>query len=203
VLVPLIGWVLYKKKPGAQVFAAALLALAGIALLSLQGDLSVNTGDVLTLVCGFFYAVHIVFIEKYTAAEDPILLTVLQLAWAAVFSWILSPLYDGAFPAYLLASKTAVTSMLYLGLVCTMITFFLQNLCQKYTASSTAALLLSLESVFGAIASAVFLSERMSARMIAGCIILFGAIVLAQTKPGFITFRRSGLQSEKETVKRV
>ena len=182
VLVPLIVWVLYKKKPGAHVFAAALLAFAGIALLSLQGDLSVNIGDALTLVCGFFYAVHIVFIEKYTRAEDPILLTVLQLAWAAVFSWVVAPLYDGVFPSHVLASRTALASMLYLGLACTMVTFFLQNLCQKYTASSTAALLLSLESVFGAAASAMFLGERMTPRMIAGCVILFCAIALAEIK---------------------
>jgi drug/metabolite transporter (DMT)-like permease len=83
--------------------------------------------------------------------------------------------------------------MLYLGLVCTMVTFFLQNLCQKYTASNTAALLLSLESVFGAAASAIFLAERMTHRMIAGCVILFGAIVLAEVSP-----QKPGAEGQKE-----
>jgi drug/metabolite transporter (DMT)-like permease len=155
----------------------------------MQGDLSVNIGDVLTLICGFFYAIHIIFIEKYTRDQDPILLTVLQISWAAIFSWLFSPLYDGAFPVHLLKSSEAITSMIYLGLVCTMITFFLQNLCQKYIASSTAALLLSLESVFGAVASAVFLLERMTARMVVGCVVLLLAIVLAETQFSFVTAR--------------
>ncbi len=186
VLVPLIGWVLTKRRPDAYVFAAAVLAVTGIGLLSLQDDFSVNKGDVLTLICGVGYAVHIIFIARYNATQDAVLLTVLQLFFAAVFSWMLAPLMDGGFPAAALRNGKTVASMLYLGVFSTMIAFLLQNVCQKYTLPSVAALFLSMESVFGVFFSCVFLGEVLTVRMVSGCVLLFTAIILAETKFSFI-----------------
>jgi drug/metabolite transporter (DMT)-like permease len=183
ILVPLLTWVFSRRNPGGRVFAAALLAVIGIGLLSLEDDLSMNTGDVLTLVCGFWYAVHIVFIAKYTQTENPITLTVLQIIFTALLSWAFAPFYDGAFPVAAVTTLRPVLSLLYLAIFSTSIAFLLQNVCQKYTRASTAALLLSMESVFGALASAIFLGEVMSLRMFWGCALLFAAIVLAELKP--------------------
>lgn len=182
VLVPLFLWGLTRRRPGAHVLVAALLAVTGIGLISLQSDFSVNFGDILTLVCGVGYALHMIFIARYNATEDVILLTVLQLVYAALFSWILAPIMDGAFPAEAIKNPKAIASMLYLGLISTMLAFFLQNICQKFTPPSVAALFLSFESVFGALFSCIFLHETLTPRMIAGCALLFVAIILAETK---------------------
>ncbi|HOS30653.1 MAG TPA: DMT family transporter, partial [Treponemataceae bacterium] len=144
ILVPFFHWIFTKKRPDLYAVAAAVLGITGIGLLSLQGDLSVNTGDLLTLVCGFCYAVHIVFIARFTEHQDPVILTIIQLASAAVFSWIFAPLYDGSFPLAALQNPSVVFSMLYLGLMSTMAAFLFQTVCQKYVPPSTAALLLSL-----------------------------------------------------------
>jgi drug/metabolite transporter (DMT)-like permease len=193
IFVPVISWVITRRSPGIHVLLAATLAIIGIGLLSLQNDLSINIGDVLTLICGFWYAAHIVFIARFTQSSDPILLTVMQIVFTAALCWLFAPLYDGAFPVVAVTTLRPVLWILYLAIFSTMIAFLLQNVCQKYTAPSTAALLLSMESVFGAIASAIFLGEVMTPRMIFGCALLFIAIVTAETKFAFLAnvFRRA------------
>ena len=186
VIVPFLCWLLDKKKPDGFCAAAAVLALTGIGLLSLQGDLSVNRGDVLTLICAIGFALHMFYIDRYTEKWDPVTLTVLQLSFAALFSWLLSPILDGGFPEGAFRPDI-VGSMLYLGIFSTMIGFLLQNVCQKYTAPSTASLLLSTESVFGVLSSVLLLGERMTPRMLAGCGLLFIAVLLSETKLSFLS----------------
>lgn len=179
VLIPFFLWALTKHSPNIKIFLAAFLAITGIALLSLQKDLSINFGDVLTMICGIGFALHIIFIAKFNATEDAILLTILQLVFAAIFSWILAPFLDGDFPLLAFQNQQTIFSMLYLGIISTMIAFFLQNICQKYTPTTVASLLLSLESVFGVIFSCIFLGEVLTLRMIIGCFLIFIAITLA------------------------
>ncbi|MBO5235563.1 MAG: EamA family transporter [Spirochaetaceae bacterium] len=186
ILVPFFLWIMTKRKPGIHVIFAALIALVGIGLLTLQSDFSVNIGDLLTLICGIGYAFHMIFISRFNKTEDPILLTILQLFTAAILSWIFSPIWDGGFPKEVFYSSKAIYSLLYLGLISTMIAFFLQNLCQKYTPPTIAALLLSLESVFGVLFSCIFLKEPLTTTMVIGCILIFFAIILAETKFSFL-----------------
>ncbi len=189
-LVPLFSWPLYRKRPGWYVFVAALMSVAGIGLLALGNDseniFSMNFGDILTIVCGFFYAFHILWTEKCGRdGNDPILITVLQFFFAAVFSWILAPFFDGGFPLEAVRNPRVVVSMLYLGIFSTMVAFSLQNIGLKYVQSSLASLLLSFESVFGVLFSTFFLHERITPRMAAGCVLIFFAVILAETKFSF------------------
>ncbi|MBP3709213.1 MAG: DMT family transporter [Treponema sp.] len=184
-LVPLFSWPLYKKRPKWYVFTAAAISILGIGLLALSNDdgiLSMNKGDALTLVCGVFYAAHILYMEKCNVDQSPILLTVLQFFFAAIFSWIVAPFFDGAFPFAAVKNSRVIVSMLYLGLLSTMVAFALQNVGLKYVQSSLVALLLSFESVFGVLFSTLLLHERLTVRMIVGCVFIFFAVVLAQTK---------------------
>lgn len=187
IIVPFLHWIMNRKRPSGYAMTAAMIAVVGIGLLSLQGgDAGVNIGDVLTVICGFLFAVHIVYIDRYTESQDPIILTVMQMIFAATFSWILAPICDGGFPAAAFQSEV-VTGMLYLGLLSTMVGFLLQNVGQKYTAPSTASLLLSFESVFGVLFSVIFLQEQLTLRMLFGCGLMFFAVVLVETRLSFLT----------------
>jgi len=187
IIVPFLHWIMNRKRPSGYAMAAAMIAVVGIGLLSLQGgDAGVNIGDVLTVICGFLFAVHIVYIDRYTELQDPIILTVMQMIFAAIFSWILAPICDGGFPAAAFQSEV-VTGMLYLGLLSTMVGFLLQNVGQKYTAPSTASLLLSFESVFGVLFSVIFLQEQLTLRMLFGCGLMFFAVLLVETRLSFLT----------------
>ena len=183
ILIPLIGWPLYKKRPQWHVFLAAGLSLTGIGLLALGGDdiSGINIGDILTLLCGLFFALHILWTEKCNKEGcDTIIITMLQFAFAAFFGWILAPFMDGAFPIVAIQTPKVVLSMLYLGLFSSMICFSLQNIGLKYVQSSLASLFLSFESVFGVLFSTIFLHETLTLKMAAGCMLIFSAIVIAE-----------------------
>lgn len=182
ILIPLISWPLNKKRPHFVVFLSAVMALVGIGLLALRnegGVLGFNVGDILTLICGLFYALHIIFTAKFSQDKNPVILTWIQFIVAAVFSWAVSPLIDGSFSVALLKSSRVIFSMLYLGIFSSLVAFLLQNICLKYMESSLASLFLSLESVFGVIFSTIFLRERMTLVMIIGCVLIFAAITIA------------------------
>ena len=95
---------------------------------------------------------------------------------------MLAPIYDGAFPVAGIQNPRVILSMLYLGLLSTMLCFSLQNIGLKYVQSSLASLFLSFESVFGVLFSSLFLHEKLTLRMGIGCVLIFIAVVLAETK---------------------
>lgn len=187
ILIPLFCWPLYKKRPHSYVFIAALLSVTGIGLLALNnadGSLfTMNKGDMLTLVCGVFYALHIISTAHCNRKDDPLLLTVLQFAFTSAFSWLCAPIIDGPLPVQGLCTPQVVLSMLYLGMFSTLVGFVLQNVCLKYVPPALASLFLSLESVFGVLFSTLLLQEHLTLRMIAGCVLIFCAIVLAEVVP--------------------
>ena len=183
--IPLLLWLFTKKRPAWYVFFCAIMSVSGIGLLALgTGDGGmVNFGDILTLICGIFYALHIIFTSKYDKEHDPILLTVLQFLFAVAFSWIFAPVLDGSFPLAQIQKPRVIVSMLYLGLLSTMVCFVLQNVGLKFLPSAWASLLLSFESVFGVIFSTIVLGEKITLRMGIGCALIFAAVVIAQTLP--------------------
>lgn len=179
VFVPLLSWLLYKKKVKVQVIVATLLCFTGIGLLSLDSGLSINLGDVLTLICAVFYALHIVFSSKFfDQGSSPVLLNVLQLGFAALFAWFFALLTE-PFPIAGINHDTLI-GILYLGICCTMLAFLFQALGQKHTSPTVASIILCTESVFGVIFSIIFLHEQMSVRMVTGCTIIFIALILTQ-----------------------
>ena len=177
ILVPFLHWFFNHKKPKRNNIIAACIAVVGLALLSLEGDLSINLGDLLTLICGFFYAVHIVFIDRYTTDHDPVTMTVLQMVVA--LSWIIAPILEGPFDGGVI-DNTMMIGLLYLGIFSTMIGFLLQNVGQKYLTPNTSSILLSFESVFGLIFSVIFLGDPLTVRLMAGCVFMFAAVILSE-----------------------
>lgn len=179
ILVPFLHWFFNRKKPSGNNMAAAVIAVAGLALISLEGDLYANTGDLMTLLCSLFFAFQIVFTDRYTIDHDPVILTVIQMAVAAVLSWMLAPLLDGA-QDFRVINSSMLTGLLYLGIFSTMICFLLQNLGQKHLSPNTSSIILSFEAVFGLVFSVLFLGESVTARMLSGCVLMFVSILLSE-----------------------
>lgn len=185
VLVPILYWFFAKKRPDVYEIASAIAAFIGIGLLSLDEGGSVNIGDALTFVCGIGFAIHMIFVALYNKKSDPVILVMLQTGFTALYAWLFAPMYDGAFNIGALGID-AVYSMLYLGLFSTMTAYFLQNVGQKYVPASKAALIMSFESVFGALFSIIFLKEEVTPKMLFGCVIIFLAVITAETKLDFL-----------------
>ena len=187
ILIPFICWILYRRRPGWYVFLAAFMSITGIGLLALgTGDSSgINIGDTLTLVSGLFFALHIVFSEIFgNRGDDPLLLTILQFIVSAVLGWLFAPLFDGGFSFVTIAQPKVIYAILYLGVFSTMVGFSLQNIGLKYVPSSLASILLSFESVFGVLFSTILLREHLTVRMMIGCCLIFGALLVSELCKG-------------------
>lgn len=186
-IVPFIAFVLYRRKVSPFELVGAVLAMAGIALLSLNGTLSVNPGDVLSLMCAVFFAFHIFYTGQFVRKEDAITLTLVQMTVAAVIAWIVIGLRG---EATLPITTASATSILYLGVFSTTLAFLLQTVAQKHVSETKAAILLSMESLWGMIFSIIMLREIVTVQMIIGAALILLAILLAETKPSFLVKRK-------------
>ena len=185
VFVPFLVWMLYKKAPDKFAFIGAALATVGIGLITLKEGLHLNVGDMWTLACAVFFAGHIVSIGFFAKDKDPIALTIVQFAVAAVLS-LVSALMMEPLPAKI--GSEAMVAVGYMVLASTLLAFLLQNICQKYTPSTHASLILSLESVFGTLVAVIFEGEMFNLQMAFGCITVFAAILLIETRFEFLGF---------------
>ncbi len=182
IIVPFLHWIFNGKKPAVRNIGAALIAVLGLGLLSLEGDFSINLGDFLTLICGLFFAVHIVFIDRYTETLSPVRLTTVQMAASAALGWILAPFLEGS-PDLSILNGSLMTGLLYLGICSTMVGFLLQTAGQKYLTPNTSSILLSFESVFGLVFSVIFLGDPITVKLLAGCALMFAAVIISEYRP--------------------
>lgn len=179
IIVPFLYWIFMRKRPSKYSFIGAFLTIIGIGMISIQSKLNINLGDMLTLICAVFFALQIVAIEFFTKDIDPIILTVVQLSLSAILSFICTVSFESVIQPL---NKQAIFSILYLGVFSTMIAFIIQNVAQKYTYSTHAAIILSLESVFGLLLSVILLHEVLTVKMIIGCALIFIAIITTEVK---------------------
>lgn len=185
VLVPFFYWAFVHVRPDRYNLLAAVLCVAGVGLVSLNDSLSVNMGDALTLICAIFYAAHIVSVAKLSPQKDIYLLTVFQFAFAALFAWLGGALTE-TFPSQALAKPEVLLPLLYLGVMATTVALLFQNVGQVWSDPASAAVILSLESVFGVLCSVLFAGDQISLRMLAGFVLIFVAVVCSETKFSFL-----------------
>lgn len=185
VVVPFLTWAVVKKKPDRFNILAAVLCVTGVGFVSLNGDLSVNLGDLLTLVAAGFYAAHIVAVEKVSPGKDIYLLTVFQFAFAALYSWV-GGLYAETFPAAAMSDPAVVLPLLYLCVMATTVALLFQNVGQIWSDPASASVILSLESVFGVLFSVLFYGDPVTARLMMGFGLIFVAVVCSETKFSFL-----------------
>ena len=183
VLTPFLWWAFTRKRPDLYNILAALVCITGMALVSLNGDLSVGLGEGLTMCCGFFYALHIIFTSKGVARYGVGVLTTIQFVTAALLCWISAPI-SAPFPDSVPSS--AWLSIAYMCVLCTFACYYLQTIGQKYTSPQTSSILLTLESVFGTLISVAFYGEQLTLRELAGFALIFIAVIISETKLQFL-----------------
>lgn len=188
VLVPFLDWIIRKHRPGFNSVFATIPCIIGIGLLSLDSNLTMNLGDILTIICAVFYALHIVYSDMFMKkGHDPIILNIVQIVFAAIFAWIAAPIFE-PFPINGLPMNSMI-AILYLGIGCTMLAFLFQMIGQSHTTPSTASILLSTESVFGVLFSVLLLKEAINSRMILGFGLIFLAIIISEIGIDLTKFR--------------
>ncbi len=179
-IVPIIAYVIYKRKIDRFEGIAAIVAVVGIGFLSLQDSFSINIGDLLSILCAIGFAFDIFYTNVFVKKEDALALTIVQFFVASVFSWI-GVLILGQMPTT--ASTEGILTIVYLAVFCTLIAYVCQNIGMQYANPTKSAIILSTESLFGTIASVIVLKEILTAKMIVGCVLIFIAIIVAEVKP--------------------
>ena len=180
-LVPFGCYLVFRQKLNKTNFIAAALMLAGIGCLSLDGESGgLNLGDLLTLCCGVLFAAHIMAVDRCQEKTNTYALIVLQFAFAAAFACVYSVFFERGMSISM--NMGVAGGLLYLSVFSTTVAMSLQNIGQSMAPASHAAILLSLESVFGALASWLLLGETLTSTMLLGFGIIFLALVINSMK---------------------
>lgn len=190
VLVPFLYWLIAKKRPDRYNILAALLCVAGVGLVSLNGAFTVNVGDLLTLSSAIFYALHIVAVSNLSQGKDIYLLTVFQFAFAALGA-LAGALVTAPFPAQAVADPAVWGPLFYLCVMATAVALLFQNVGQFWSDPASASVILSLESVFGVLFSVLFYGDPVTGQLLAGFTLIFAAVLCSETKFSFLR-RRTG-----------
>lgn len=188
ILVPVLSLILFRENQHYRAWLIALFAIFGLYLVSISNNFSVNMGDMLIFVCSFFWAGHVLFVSKRCGLFDSLLIAFLQFFTASLLSYVTSGLFYGEFQIPF--SMENLQPLLYTGILSTAVAFSLQIVAQKHAPPTDAAVIMSSESLFAALAGFLFLGEVLTVRQYVGCAIILLSILLIQLpKP---TIRRKG-----------
>lgn len=176
IIVPILGLFL-KKKCAPTVWVGVVLALAGLYFLCITEEFSVGKGDALVFICALLFSLHILVIDHYTELVDGVKMSCIQFFVCGILSGIPMLLFENPRISDILAAWQPI---LYAGVLSCGVAYTLQIVGQKGINPTVASLILSLESVISVLAGLVVLQQRLSGREVAGCILMFGAIILAQ-----------------------
>ena len=176
-IVPILNLVLFRQKTSWQIWAAVAVGLSGMYLLCVKEGFSFARGDLLICGCALLFSGHILCCDRFVRRADPIRMSAIQFAVSALLSAVIALLTEH--PTWDQITSAAIP-ILYCGVLSGGVGYTLQMIAQRFTDPTVASLLMSLESVFAALAGALILKERMSVRELCGCIVLFAAIVAVQ-----------------------
>lgn len=166
------------KKPSLSSIISIPIAICGFYLLCIKPNTPIEISDVLVLICAILFALHIMTVDHFSPSCDGVRMSFVQFAVAFLINTILAFIIDGEVDVA--DGIKALPSLIFLGIFSSGIAYTLQIVGQKDADPTVASLILSMESLFGVIGSAIFLGERMSIREYIGCGILLVALVLAQ-----------------------
>lgn len=177
VLIPIGLVVFFHQSMQLRIWLAALLATIGMYLLSTNGQMSINPGDLLVLIGAIFWAMHVILIGNLVQKVDVLPLAIGQYVVCGLLNLVIGLGWEAAtIPALISAWWTVA----YTGLISVGLGYTLQIVGQRHAPPADAAIILSLEAVFAAIGGWIFLSETLSWIQISGCVLMLSGMLVAQ-----------------------
>ena len=178
VAVPFFALVFRRKSP-INAWIGVAVSVIGFYLLCIKENFTIATSDLLIFFAALAFAAQIIAIDSFLPDCDGVRLSLIQFATVGALSFVCSLIFEGAGS---FASVTlCIPEILFLGIGSSGIAYTLQIIGQKGVKPAAASIILSLESVFGALAGALILKETMSPREYIGCAVVFLAVILSQT----------------------
>jgi len=187
-LVPLLGFLVFRHRPRPQTLAGIILATIGLFLLLAHlSQFTMGSGDFLTLICAILFGFHILLLGRFVSISDYRHLILLQFVGTAVLSSIAVPLFETPFLHWnsRLALALAVT-----GLLATAFALYVQARAQRLTTANHAALIFSLEPFFAALFAFWILGQVLTLREWCGGILVLAGILVSELQFSFFRRRR-------------
>ena len=184
--VPIIVAILTRKMPSLKICIGVVMALVGTYLICMtganagRGFSGIGKGELWTILCAFLFAVQMVTVDHFATKVDLLLMSAVQLLTCSV---IAAPFLLMDAEASKLAAGGIVNAwipIIYCGIFSSGIAYTLQNVAQARTPAAMAAILMSMESVFGTISGFVCLGDRMSVGQTIGCLTVLAAVIWTQ-----------------------
>ncbi len=171
---PVMGLLLYKKRPEQKFWLCLVLCVIGLALLTLDEKMKPASGDLICLCVPIFYSMDLLLTEQAVQRPevDPLGMGVLELGIVGVITLAMSFLWE---TPHLPTSPTVWCAALILGLLCSGAAFIIQSVEQKYTSANHVGLIFTLEPVVASIAAFFLAHEILRPR----CYIGMGLMLLS------------------------
>lgn len=179
VIVPLLG-IFMGKKIGAVVWFSVAVATVGMYLLCITEGFRIGTGDICVMVCAVLFSLHILVIDHFSPQAEGTVISCVQFFTAGVLSFVFMFFRETPTVSSILG---AAAPILYAGCLSCGVAYTLQVIAQAETDPVLASLICSLESVFSLLAGWVILGQKLSARELIGCVLVFAAILMVQLLP--------------------
>lgn len=176
IIVPVFG-IFMKKKIGIQVWVSVVIGVTGLYLLCMRESFSLGKGDAYVLLCALVFSFHILTIDHFSPLVDGVKMSCIQFLVSGILSGIMMFLFEKPEMGAILSAWMPI---LYAGVMSCAVAYTLQIVGQKDMDPTVASLILSLESVVSVLAGWVILGQKLSRKELFGCVIMFGAIILAQ-----------------------
>ena len=176
VIVPILS-VFFGKSVKSRIWMCVALAVLGLYLLCMRGELSLSFGDGVVLVCAFLFACQIMTVDYFAPQVDTVRLSQTQFLVTALLSTVCMFFFEDLSTDSLIK---ALPSIAYAGVMSSGVAYTLQIIGQQNLNPAIASITMSLESVFAALAGWIVLGQSMSFRELVGCVLMFAAIILAQ-----------------------
>ena len=192
VIVPFLAWIFMKERPDVYNISAAILCISGLFFVFYKdligtANVAISSGDFYALLSGLLFAAHIVSVAKFGKGKDPILITITQFATAALISIFVTFIFEDN--SKIILNKGSILGIGYLAIMCTAVALLFQTIGQSYTPSSTAAIILGLESIFSIIFAVIWAGEELTIFSLVGFFFIFVAILVSETKLSFLRKR--------------
>lgn len=190
IFVPIVGMLFFRKKPTYFMWFGIVLATIGLYNLCLDETLTINRGDLIVLSSVLFFSFHIQLIARFVQEMNGVHLVCAEFFFASIYCLICSLIMEESSPAVIVSQIYECRyGVLFAGILGIGVCYVLQVYAQKYTDPTVAALLMSLESVFGALGGVFVLHESFTPKELTGVLFIASAVVIAQLNP---PRRRSG-----------
>jgi drug/metabolite transporter (DMT)-like permease len=176
VIVPMLG-ALFGRKAKAKDYFAALVAVAGLYIITIGEGFSISPGDLFVLAGSVFWALHILVISRFASEVDPIELSAGQFAACGVLSLIAALVFE---PQPFQGILSAAIPLLYGGIFSCGVAFTLQIVAQRHAPPAHASIILAMEGLFGALGGVLILSEPATARLFLGGALMLAAAIFSQ-----------------------